>query len=36
MLSDFGGTEFSIYNPEMLSSNGRVHKEMVEILQKPA
>jgi len=34
-LSDFGGTEFSIYNPEMVSSNGRVHGEMVGVLKKP-
>jgi myo-inositol-1(or 4)-monophosphatase len=35
MVSDFGGKEFNIYNPEMLSSNGKVHGEMVEILGKP-
>ena len=33
-LTDFSGKEFSIYNPEMVSSNGRVHQEMVGILGK--
>ncbi len=34
MVSDFSGAGFSIYDKEILASNGRIHGHMVEILQK--
>ena len=32
MITDFKGSEFSIYKGEMLASNGLIHKEMINIL----
>jgi len=34
MITDFKGSEFSIYKGEMLASNGLIHKEMIEILSR--
>ncbi|MEK6699692.1 MAG: inositol monophosphatase family protein [Nitrospirota bacterium] len=33
-VTDFSGTRFSISDREILASNGRIHHQMVEILQK--
>jgi len=33
-LSDFSGKPFSIYDSEMLASNGKIHREMIDVLQK--
>lgn len=33
-LSDFGGKAFSIYNKEILTSNGSIHQEMAKVLQE--
>jgi myo-inositol-1(or 4)-monophosphatase len=33
-LSDFKGGKFSIYVPECLASNGRIHEQMKHILNK--
>jgi myo-inositol-1(or 4)-monophosphatase len=33
-VTDMGGGPFSIYSKEILASNGRIHREMVEILGK--
>ena len=35
-MSDFGGTPFSIYGQEMIASNGLIHDEMVEVLNRPS
>jgi myo-inositol-1(or 4)-monophosphatase len=34
VVSDFSGVSFSVYDKEILSSNGRIHKQMLEVLQK--
>ncbi len=34
MVSDFSGVRFSIYDKEILASNGRIHNQMVEVLEK--
>ena len=31
-LSDFAGEPFSIYNKQMIASNGRIHDEMIRVL----
>ena len=31
-VSDFGGGEFSSYNPEIIASNGLIHDRMVEVI----
>lgn len=33
-VTDFRGGKFSIYSREILASNGRIHQEMIRILQK--
>jgi myo-inositol-1(or 4)-monophosphatase len=33
-LSDFSGKPYSIYDPELLASNGKIHREMIDVLQK--
>ena len=33
-VSDFSGQQFSIYRPECLASNGLIHSEMIDVLQK--
>lgn len=33
-VSDFSGTRFSIYDRELLASNGRIHASMLEIIRK--
>ncbi len=33
-LSDFSGKPFSIYDSETLASNGKIHREMIGVLQK--
>lgn len=33
-LSDFAGKPFSIYDSELLASNGKIHREMIDVLQK--
>ncbi len=33
-ISDFSGTRFSIHDDEILATNGRVHADMLEALQK--
>jgi myo-inositol-1(or 4)-monophosphatase len=33
-ISDFSGTRFSINDDEILATNGRIHKHMLEILKK--
>ena len=33
-VTDFSGREFSIYNRQLLVSNGRIHEEMVAVLEK--
>ncbi|MGH2575614.1 MAG: inositol monophosphatase family protein [Ignavibacteria bacterium] len=32
--SDFKGNKYSIYNKQILASNGKIHSEMIEVLQK--
>jgi len=32
-VTDFNGGPFSIYGQEIVASNGRVHDEMVTVLQ---
>ncbi len=32
VVSDFLGKEYSIYSPEILCSNGKIHGEMIEVL----
>jgi len=32
-ISNFSGGRFSIYHPECLASNGKIHKQMMEILK---
>ena len=34
MVSDFSGVRFSVYDKEILASNGRIHRQMAEVLQK--
>jgi myo-inositol-1(or 4)-monophosphatase len=34
VVSDFNGVRFSVYDKEILASNGRIHKQMVEVMQK--
>ncbi len=34
MVSDFSDVGFSVYDKEILASNGRIHGQMVEVLQK--
>jgi myo-inositol-1(or 4)-monophosphatase len=36
MVSDFSGVSFSVYDKEILSSNSRIHMQMLEVLQKTA
>lgn len=31
-ITDYGGDPFNIYNPPVVASNGRIHKEMIAIL----
>jgi myo-inositol-1(or 4)-monophosphatase len=33
-LTDFNGAEYSIYNKQILATNGLIHQEMIEVLQK--
>jgi myo-inositol-1(or 4)-monophosphatase len=33
-VTDFSGGPFSIYAPEIIASNGKIHREMVDILRK--
>ncbi|MBI3805284.1 MAG: inositol monophosphatase [Nitrospirae bacterium] len=33
-LSDFSGKPFSIYDEELLASNGKIHQEMIEVIQR--
>jgi len=33
-ISDFHGNLYSIYVPEMAASNGRIHQEMIQVLQQ--
>lgn len=33
-LTDFSGKPFSIYDSELLASNGKIHREMIDVLQK--
>lgn len=33
-LSDFSGKSYSIYDSELLASNGKIHREMIDVLQK--
>lgn len=33
-LSDFSGKPYSIYDSELLASNGKIHREMIDVLQK--
>lgn len=33
-LTDFTGNKYSIYNKEILASNGKIHNEMLEVLAK--
>ncbi len=35
-MSDFTGKPFSIYGQEMIASNGLIHEEMVEVLNRPS
>lgn len=35
-MSDFKGGPFSIYGLELVASNGRIHDEMVEVLNRPS
>ncbi len=35
-MSEFGGKPFSIYGQEMIASNGLIHEEMVEVLNRPS
>ncbi len=35
-MSDFAGKPFSIYGQEMIASNGLIHAEMVEVLNRPS
>jgi myo-inositol-1(or 4)-monophosphatase len=34
-VTDFGGDEFSNYEPQVLASNGLIHDRMIEVLQGP-
>jgi len=34
LVTDFGGKPFNIYGKEILATNGKIHKEMLKILQK--
>ncbi|MDC4225225.1 MAG: inositol monophosphatase family protein [Candidatus Manganitrophus sp.] len=33
-LSDFSGKLYSIYDSELLATNGKIHREMIDVLQK--
>lgn len=33
-LTDFFGNEYSIYNKQILATNGKIHGEMIEVLKK--
>jgi myo-inositol-1(or 4)-monophosphatase len=33
-LTDFSGKPYSIYDSELLASNGKIHREMIDVLQK--
>lgn len=33
-LSDFSGKPYSIYDSELLATNGKIHREMIDVLQK--
>ena len=33
-ITDFTGNRYSIYNKQLLATNGRVHNEMIEVLAK--
>ena len=33
-ITNFSGKEFSIYKPEALASNGRIHEQMIEVIAK--
>jgi myo-inositol-1(or 4)-monophosphatase len=35
-MSDFKGRPFSIYGVELVASNGHIHNEMVEVLNRPS
>lgn len=34
-ISHFDGSRFSIYSPQILSSNGKIHSEMLDVLNRP-
>ncbi len=34
MLSNFSGQKFSIHDDEILASNGKIHEQMIEVLQQ--
>ena len=34
-MSAFKGEKYSIYNKQIVASNGRIHPEMIEVLKKP-
>jgi fructose-1,6-bisphosphatase/inositol monophosphatase family enzyme len=33
-MTDFSGGPYSIYQKQMLASNGRIHDEMLEVIRK--
>ena len=34
VITDFFGKDYSIYNRQILTTNGKIHSEMIEVLQK--
>ena len=34
VITDFFGADYSIYNRQILATNGKIHKEMMEVLAK--
>lgn len=34
-LSDFSGNEYSVYNKQILATNGKIHNQLLQIIQNP-
>jgi len=34
-MTDFNGGKYSVYNKQILATNGKIHKEMINVLKKP-
>ena len=34
-VTDFDGNHYSVYQPQLLATNGKIHEEMLELINRP-